>query len=309
MALTAANGPFSGRSPGRFNVDFETPTGAALFFEPAPQRLRVLFAKETVADSIHARLLHETRHLPVYYFPESDVRADLLVATAKRTRCPHKGEARYWSVRVGERLAENAVWGYPEPIGPASFLAGHLAFYWNAMDEWFAEDAQLFGHPRDPYTRIDVYPSSRHVRILVDGEVLADTRRSKALFESNHPTRWYVPPEDVRTEFFETSSYLTRCAYKGSASHFHVRVRGTLHEDLAWTYREPQHDGRADRVAVVAPCRVRPPSSSSTRRRSATARASPPSTGSRSPSLPARSACSWVLRAAARRRRSSSSTA
>jgi uncharacterized protein (DUF427 family) len=243
MALTAANGPFSGRSPGRLNFEYETPTGAVLFFEPVPQRIRALFEKETVVDTTRAMLLHESKHLPVYYFPEADIRADLLVPSDRTTRCPHKGEASYSSLRVGERTAENAVWAYRAPIESASFLRGYVAFYWNQMDEWFAEDEELHGHPRDPYARIDVYPSSRHVRILLDGQVLADTRRSRALFESNLPTRWYIPQEDVRMDLLETSTTRTRCAYKGSASHFHAQLRGALHEDVAWTYPEPQHDG------------------------------------------------------------------
>jgi uncharacterized protein (DUF427 family) len=242
MSLTAAQGPLSGRTPGRFNLAVEPPTGSVLFFEPVPQRLRVVFERETIVDTTAAKLLHESGHLPVYYFPDDAVRRDILVPSEKRTRCPHKGEAHYWSLRVGDRVAEDAVWFYPEPLEPASFLRGHVAFYWNAVDEWFAEDEQLFGHPRDPYARIDVYPSSRHVRVLVDGEVLADTVRAKALFESNLPTRWYIPPDDVRTDLLEASSTRTRCAYKGSASHFHARVGGELHEDVAWTYPEPQHD-------------------------------------------------------------------
>ena len=44
-----------------------------------------------------------------------------------------------------------------EPIAPAAFLAGHAAFYWGKLDEWYVEDEQVFGHPRDPYHRIDTY--------------------------------------------------------------------------------------------------------------------------------------------------------
>jgi uncharacterized protein (DUF427 family) len=243
MALTAGTGPFSSRSPGRFNTDVDPPTGAVLFFDPVPQRIRARIGGETILDSTRAKLLHESKHLPVYYFPESDVRSDVLVQSEKRTHCPHKGEAHYWTIRVGGREIADAVWFYPEPIEPAAFLAGHVAFYWNAVDVWLAEDRQLIGHPRDPYARIDVYPSSRHVRVSVGGEAVAESTRTLALFESNLPTRWYFPPEDVRMELLEPSDAQTVCAYKGSASYWHVRAGGDLHEDLAWTYREPEHDG------------------------------------------------------------------
>jgi len=251
MTLTAATGPLSGRSPGRFNFEVETPTGSVLFWDPVPQRIRGLVAGETVVDSTNAKLLHETGQLPVYYFPDEDVRADLLVDSETRTTCPHKGEARYHSLRVGDRTVADAAWYYPEPIENAPFLAGHKAFYWDRVDGWYAEDEQLFGHPRDPYARIDVYPTSRHIRISLDGELLAETVRAKALFESNLPTRWYLPPDDVRLELLEPSSTLTRCAYKGQASYWHVRIGNEVHEDLAWTYREPQHDAEPVRDLIA----------------------------------------------------------
>ena len=251
MALTAAAGPFSGRLPGTFNFDAETPTGAVLFWEPVPQRIRVVFEKETIADTTQAKLLHETGHLPVYYIPQEDVRADVLAASDKRTHCPHKGEARYWSLQVGERVEPDAVWHYSEPIERASFLVGHVAFYWSRVDEWFAEDEQLFGHPRDPYARIDVYPTSRRVRILVEGAVLADTTRARVLFESNLPPRYYIPREDVQIDLLETSSKVTRCAYKGLAQHWHLRIGDALHDDLAWTYPEPQHDAEPVRDLIA----------------------------------------------------------
>ena len=251
MTLTAATGPLSGRSPGRFNFEVETPTGSVLFWDPVPQRIRGLVAGETVVDSTNAKLLHETGQLPVYYFPDEDVRADLLVDSETRTTCPHKGEARYRSLRVGDRTVADAAWYYPEPIENAPFLAGHKAFYWDRVDGWYAEDEQLFGHPRDPYARIDVYPTSRHIRISLDGELLAETVRAKALFESNLPTRWYLPPDDVRLELLEPSSTLTRCAYKGQASYWHVRIGNEVHEDLAWTYREPQHDAEPVRDLIA----------------------------------------------------------
>jgi uncharacterized protein (DUF427 family) len=251
MSLTVGTGPLGPKPAGRFNFEVETPTGAALFWDPVPQRIRATFGGETVVDSTRAKLLHETKHLPVYYFPQDDLRGDLLEPSEKTSHCPHKGDATYWSLRVGARAAPDAVWAYPEPLAPASFLAGHAALYWHAVDEWFAEDEQLHGHPRDPYSRIDVLPSTRRVRVLVDGEVLADSMRTRILFETALPPRYYFLPEDVRLDLLEPSATLTRCAYKGAASHRHARVGGELHEDVAWTYAEPQHDAEPvrDRIA------------------------------------------------------------
>ncbi len=87
-----------------------------------------------MADGRSVKLLHETGHLPLYYFPQQDVRMDPLEATDHTTHCPFKGDASYRSVRVGDRVAENAVWNYPEPEEHFAPLAGYAAFYANKMD-------------------------------------------------------------------------------------------------------------------------------------------------------------------------------
>jgi len=250
MGLTSGSGPFGHKPAGRFNFMADPPTGAVLFFDPAPYRLRGFFAGEAVFDTTDAKLLYETAHLPVYYVPEEDLRHDLLEPSDKETRCPHKGVAAYRSIRVGDRVEADAVWTYPEPIASAAFLAGHAAFYWAKLDEWFVEDEQVLVHPRDPYHRIDTYRTTRAVRVSVDGEVVAESTRAVALFESGLPPRFYLPAEDVRTDLLEPSEKKTSCAYKGEASYRHVRVGDTLHEDLAWTYAEPDDEGEAVRGLI-----------------------------------------------------------
>jgi uncharacterized protein (DUF427 family) len=197
MAWMLGSGPFGDRPGGHFNIPVDT-GGGVLYFEDNPRRIRVIFAKEVVVDSQRVKLLHESGRLPVYYFPPDDVRQDLLEPSERTEESPIKGTARFWSVRVGDRLAPDAAWSWTEPL-----LDGHVALDWNSMDEWFAEDDQLFGHPRDPYSRIDVHKSTRHVRVLRHGVVLADTRRSKILFETGLPPRHYIPAEDVRTQLHE----------------------------------------------------------------------------------------------------------
>jgi uncharacterized protein (DUF427 family) len=250
MGLSSGSGPFGNLPAGRFNFTPDPPTGSVLFFDPVPYRLRGSFAGETVFDTIGAKLLYETAHLPVYYVPENDLRHDLLEPSNTQTHCPHKGLASYRSIRVGDRFEEDAVWIYREPIAPAAFLVDHAAFYWGKLDEWFVEDEQVFGHPRDPYHRIDTYRTTRPVRISVDGEAIAESTRAVALFESGLPARFYLPAADVRMDLLEPSEKQTRCAYKGVASYWHVRTGDTLHEDLAWTYVEPHDDGRAIRGLI-----------------------------------------------------------
>lgn len=76
---------------------------------------------------------------------------------------------------VGDRSAENAAWSYPEPLGGAPPLAGYLAFFWDRVDRWLEEDEEVFVHPRDPYHRVDVIRSSRHVTVSLNGELLAES--------------------------------------------------------------------------------------------------------------------------------------
>ena len=233
--------PFGQRPAGVFNFDVPRARGV-IWFEDCPRRIRGRFGGETVVDSTHAKLLHEQAHLPVYYFPEAEVRMDLLEPADHRTTCPFKGEARYWSLRAGGRTAENAAWSYPEPIPDAPPLAGYVAFYWHAMDEWLEEDEPAIVHARDPYHRVDVLDTSRRVRVSVHGEVLAETARAKVIFETGLPPRWYMPPEDVRTELLVESAKQTGCAYKGFASYWSVQSGDTLEEDLVWVYPEPARE-------------------------------------------------------------------
>ena len=246
MSLTAGTGPFGRLPAGRFNFEPQPP-GAAIFWEPVPYRVRGLAAGDVVVDSRAAHLLHETGHLPVYYFPAGDVRADLLVASSTSSFCPYKGDASYYSLRVGDRVVADAVWEYREPIDTAAFISGYRALYWNRLDEWLVENERALAHPHDPYHRIDVYDSDRRVRVLLDGQCLAESTRAKGLFETGHPPRWYMPAADVRADLLERSDTLTRCAYKGEASHFHALG----HEDVGWTYRDPLRDGEPVRGLIA----------------------------------------------------------
>jgi uncharacterized protein (DUF427 family) len=215
------------------------PPSAVVRVEPTPRRVRGVFAGQPVVDSRRTLILFEQGHLPVYYFPIEDVRADLVEPSEKRTTCPRKGEATYGSIRVGERVAHDAMWRYEEPIDDCPDISGHVAFYWRALDSWWEEDDEVFVHPRDPYHRVDVLRSSRHVRVEVDGETLAETQRPLLLLETGLPPRWYVPRADVRLDLMTPSDTATACPYKGRASYFSAQVGDARHDDIAWTYVMP----------------------------------------------------------------------
>jgi uncharacterized protein (DUF427 family) len=98
---------------------------------------------------------------------------------------------------------------------------------------------QVFAHARDPYKRVDVLPSSRHVRIVLGGVTIADTRRPQLLLETGLPIRYYIPEQDVRMELLETSETTTRCPYKGEASYWSARIGERVFKDIVWSYHEP----------------------------------------------------------------------
>ena len=218
---------------------FESNPDYKIMFEPSPRRVRVIFNGATIADSTRAHLLFETRHLPVYYFPRADVGVELLTPSAHHTFCPYKGKASYWTIRVGDRTSENAVWGYPDPYDEVAAIGDFLAFYWDRVDQWYEEDEEIFVHPRDPYKRVDVVASSRPVKIILGGETVAETRRARFLFETRLPTRYYIPPEDVRMDLLVPSDTSTACPYKGWARYWSARIGDRLYPDIVWSYPEP----------------------------------------------------------------------
>jgi len=207
--------------------------------EETGRRVRAYFAGHLVVDSRQVLLVYEPKRLPVYWFPISDVRMDFL-RSAQHTPEGAEGLARtHWNAEIEGRSAEDAAWSYPEPDPERAGLKDHLAFYWNKMDAWYEEDDEVFVHPRDPYHRVDVLNSSRHVQVVVEGEVVAETSRPRLLFETGLPTRYYIPKLDVRMELMKPTDKVTACPYKGQACYWSVRVGDKVLENLVWSYPAP----------------------------------------------------------------------
>ena len=204
--------------------------------EPSPRWVRVEFNGQTIASSRHVLMLRETRHLPVYYFPREDVHMDLLEATPTHTTCPYKGEASYWSIKVGDRVSEDAVWSYVDPLPERRDIAGYIAFYWNRVDHWYEEDEEVYKHPRDPYHRVDALRASRHVEVVANGQTVAETDHPVLLFETGHVTRYYIPRQDVNWELLEATPTASTCPYKGDAVYWKARAG---EQDIAWSYPRP----------------------------------------------------------------------
>lgn len=239
MTLTFGRAPLGTSGPTDVNYSVDGPRHRILF-DHFPRRVRATFNGQTVFDTVAGRLLHESNILPMLYVPRGDVRMDLLVPTDTVTHCPFKGDAAYWSVVVGDRTAEDAVWGYPGTLDGAEWLAGHLAFYWDRLDAWFDEDEQVEGHLRDPFHRVDARRSSRHVVVRRGDEVIADTTRPVVVSETGLKNRYYLPSADVRTDLLTSSTTRSHCPYKGWASYWSLRDGSAA--DVAWSYEAPFSD-------------------------------------------------------------------
>ena len=205
--------------------------------EPTPRWVRVRAAREFIADSRHALLLswYGPGMLPTYCFPEAHVRTEVLVATAA-TGIPH---ASTYDVVTGDLHIPRVAFRFDTPPDGSDALLGHWTFAWDAGVDWFEEALEIHVHARDPHKRVDAVPSERHVRIEVDGTVIAESVRPVAVFETTLPSRWYLPLDDVRSDVLVPSSTKSRCPYKGTANYFTVDVGDVEHTDVAWTYAEP----------------------------------------------------------------------
>src|SRR6266508_3746716 len=160
----------------------QAPPRGRIRVETSPKRFRAYLGGETVADSTRARLVWESPNYPTYYFPITDVRADLLEAEDSVAHSPSRGDGQLFAITAGGKRLPSAAVRYPD--SPIDELRDLVRLDWSAMEAWFEEDADVFTPPRSPYTRIDILPSSRHVRIESDGLTGADSTRARLFFET-----------------------------------------------------------------------------------------------------------------------------
>lgn len=204
--------------------------------EPSAKRLRAYLGGEVVADTTHALLVWEVPYYPTYYVPAAEVGAEL-APTGEVAHSPSRGDGEVLTVRTSTSEAVAAAVRYGD--SPIDALRDHVRLEWSAMDAWFEEDEQVFTHPRSPYTRVDILPSSREVVVSLGDVELARTSHPHALFETGLPTRWYVPRVDVRMDLLVPSETVTHCPYKGRAVHLSARVGEHVTPDVAWSYPTP----------------------------------------------------------------------
>ena len=172
-----------------------TETRGRVRVEHSAKRIRAYLAGELVADTTRPLLVWEKPYYPTYYFPAADVRGELLRPESRIAHSPSRGDAALFTVTAGGTTRAAAAAHYED--SPFETLRDTIRLEWDAMDTWFEEDEQVFTHPRDPYTRVDILASSRHIRVEVDDTTVAETTKPTLLFETGLPVRYYLPKTHV----------------------------------------------------------------------------------------------------------------
>src|SRR3954467_11303528 len=222
-----------------------------LRYATTPKRLRAVLGGETVLDTRDALLVYEPRRIvPWYAVPPADLHLDLTEREPAPLPVPElrapvlPPRLNDWHTVPGRSL-------HLDGRGEVAFrpddpdLGGRIVMHWSPFT-WLEEDEKVMGHPRDPFKRVDVLQSDRHVRVEVGGVTVAESSRPKMLIETSLPVRWYLPLEDVRTDLLTPSSSHTTCAYKGVASY----VSAENAPDVAWFYPDPLNDASPVRDMV-----------------------------------------------------------
>ncbi|KAF8150182.1 hypothetical protein B0H34DRAFT_667181 [Crassisporium funariophilum] len=195
--------------------------------EDCHKRIRAYLGGVCIIDTKRAKFVWLHRYYPTYFFLKDDLPNWYLEA---ETSSP---DSLVYNVNVG---------GNPNGFKAIELhltgdLAGLAMINFAAMDSWFEEDEETFIHPKDPYKRIDILQSSRHVRIEVDGIEIANTRAPRLLFETGLPVRTYIPKTNCRMDLWEASALKTGCPYKGEAHYYNVVLSsGKSFGDVVWWY-------------------------------------------------------------------------
>ena len=178
---------------------------------PVPRRVRARHGGRWVVDTISAVYVWEVENYPQFYLPVADVDPELLADPALKPRLRR----------------------HPD-------LPDHVRIRWDALDDWFEEDEEVFVHPRSPYVHVDALRSSRQVRIELEGVVLAESRSPVLVFETGLPHRYYLDRSALDLTHLEPSPTETACPYKGrTTAYWSARIGDRLHADLAWSYDFP----------------------------------------------------------------------
>ncbi len=233
MGLSWQQGPLSPGAIGRFLVPVPLPH-RILYVEPLRRRMRVRFGGTWIADSESVLLLFEPGRYPVAYFPQSDIRREVLERNGHTTQHADLGRTSWYTVRANGQHATRAAWEHVDLPSYAGELQDRIAFAWRAMDAFYEEDERVLGHAADSYHRIDIRQACRNLVVRHQDRVIADTKGPIVLYESGFAPRWYVPRVDVDESTLASTEHQTFCPYKGLCSYYDVGDARLA----AWSYRK-----------------------------------------------------------------------
>jgi uncharacterized protein (DUF427 family) len=178
---------------------------------PVPRRVRALHGGRWVVDTTSAVYVWEVEHYPQFYLPVADIDPELLADPGLKPRLRRDAN-----------------------------LPDHVRIRWDALDQWFEEDEEVFVHPRSPYVHVDALRSSRHVRIELEGVLLAESRAPVVVFETGLPNRHYLERSALDLTHLDPSPTETACPYKGrTTAYWSARIGDRIHQDVAWSYDFP----------------------------------------------------------------------
>jgi uncharacterized protein (DUF427 family) len=250
MGLSWQQGPLSTGAVGRFLVPEPLPK-RLLYAERLRRRMRVRFGGRWIADSEQVVLLFEPGRYPVAYFPQADVAPGVLERSEHVTEHADLGPTAWYSVAADEQhIAPRGAWQHTSLPAHASELEARVAFAWRAMDAFYEEDERVLGHAADPYHRIDIRKTSRHLVVRHGDKIIADTKRPVVLYESGFAPRWYVSRDDVDVSALTPVKLQTFCPYKGLCSYYSI---GDARQ-AAWSYPDAYTEvGRISNLVSFEP--------------------------------------------------------
>lgn len=199
------------------------------------KRVRGLLNGQWIFDTTSAKLVWEIPYFPFYWIPRKDF---LPVAEFKADSAISGIQSSTSKLSAGGKAVDTLL----VPDGYNTDLRGHVKIEFKDLDAWYEEQEVCLYHPKDPFHRVDILASGRHVRVELGGTVLADTGTEggvMSLWETNLPGRWYLPPTAIKWEYLKPSDTKTGCPYKGQASYYHAVIDGKEHKDVVWWYPNP----------------------------------------------------------------------
>ncbi len=222
-------------------IEKEVANGEPAELLPNPKWIRGLVDGAVVIDSRDVLGVWDHRHYPSWYFPTSDVSAELR-PTGETDSTPGVGIATIHDFVVGDRIIRGAARVHRDSA--ILELRDRVKVDFAAIDRWLEEDVEVFSEPKNPYVRVDVLPSSRLVTVGHDGVVVADTRRPTIVYETGVNPRYYIPPMDVRVDLMRPAARTTSCPYKGFSAYWSVLVGDEELLESAWSYPTPLPEAR-----------------------------------------------------------------